>query len=76
MAMPVQQFETLGGFNQFSEVLAVGLAAARKQLGQWREEGKLPTGLVDDVKGAKAIQRGNRLRSVSGVASVQTADRE
>ncbi|OCF45992.1 lysophospholipase NTE1 [Kwoniella heveanensis CBS 569] len=62
MAMPVQQFDTLGGFKRFTEVLSVGLTAGRETLKQWKEEGKLPTGLVDASKGSKAIQRGNRLR--------------
>lgn len=57
-----QQFETLGGFKQFTEVLGVGLEAARESLKKWRQEGRLPSGLVDDVKGATAIKRGNRLR--------------
>jgi len=59
-----QQFETLGGFKQFSEVLAVGLNSSREALKKWRAEGRLPSGLVDDVKGASAIKRGNRLRYV------------
>jgi len=57
-----QQFETLGGFKQFSEVLAVGLTSSREALKKWRAEGRLPSGLVDDVKGARAIKRANRLR--------------
>lgn len=57
-----EQFETLGGFKQFSEVLAVGLDASREALRKWRAEGRLPSGLVDDIKGASAIKRGNRLR--------------
>ncbi|WVQ85079.1 lysophospholipase NTE1 [Cryptococcus sp. DSM 104549] len=65
LAMPVQQFDTLGGFKRFSEVMAIGLKAGREALRKWKEEGKLPTGLVDDIKGAKAIQRGNRLRRMS-----------
>jgi lysophospholipid hydrolase len=62
MFADAKQFETLGGFKQFSEVLAVGLKSGREVIKQWREEGKLPSGLVDDVKGAQAIQRVNRLR--------------
>ncbi|WVR06474.1 lysophospholipase NTE1 [Kwoniella sp. DSM 27419] len=62
MAMPVQQFDTLGGFKRFSEVMAIGLEAGRDALRKWKDEGKLPTGLVDASKGAQAIQRGNRLR--------------
>ncbi|KAJ9098511.1 hypothetical protein QFC20_005937 [Naganishia adeliensis] len=64
-AMPVQQFETLGGFSKFNEVYQVGLQAGRKVLQQWKEEGRLPTGLVDQVKGEKAIKRGARLRRMS-----------
>ncbi|GHJ83736.1 hypothetical protein NliqN6_0138 [Naganishia liquefaciens] len=64
-AMPVQQFETLGGFSKFNEVYQVGLHAGRKVLQKWREEGRLPTGLVDEVKGEKAIKRGARLRRMS-----------
>ncbi|WWC62720.1 lysophospholipase NTE1 [Kwoniella dejecticola CBS 10117] len=62
VAMPVQQFDTLGGFKRFSEVLAIGLKAGRETLKKWKDEGKLPNGLVDTSKGSKAIQRGNRLR--------------
>jgi lysophospholipid hydrolase len=63
---PAQQhFETLGGFSKFNEVYQVGLHAGRKVLQQWKEEGRLPTGLVDDVKGEKAIKRGARLRRMS-----------
>lgn len=62
-AMPVQQFETLGGFSKFNEVYAVGLEASREVLKQWKQEGKLPTGLVDDVQAkSQAVKRGTRLR--------------
>lgn len=61
MAMPVQQYETIGGFKQFSEVLDVGLKAARQQLKEWSAEGKLSLGLV--AKKGEAIQRrGSRIR--------------
>lgn len=64
-AMPVQQFETLGGFSKFNEVYTVGLEAAREVLKQWKAEGKLPTGLVDDVQAkSQAVKRGTRLRLV------------
>ena len=64
-AMPVQQFETLGGFSKFNEVYTVGLEAAREVLKQWKDEGKLPTGLVDDVQAkSQAVKRGTRLRLV------------
>lgn len=63
--MPVQQFETLGGFSKFNEVYTVGLEAAREVLKQWKDEGKLPTGLVDDVQAkSQAVKRGTRLRLV------------
>ncbi|EIW67695.1 hypothetical protein TREMEDRAFT_72160 [Tremella mesenterica DSM 1558] len=65
LAMPVQQFETLGGFKQFSQVLAVGLEAARNALRQWKDEGRLPSGLVDDIKGQRAIQKAKRTRRMS-----------
>jgi lysophospholipid hydrolase len=64
-AMPVQQFETLGGFSKFDEVFSVGLKAGREILSQWKEEGRLPTGLVDDVQAkSQAVKRGTRLRLV------------
>ncbi|OXM79313.1 lysophospholipase NTE1 [Cryptococcus neoformans Bt63] len=65
IAMPVQQFDTLGGFKRFSEVMEIGLKAGRETLKKWKEEGKLPTGLVDEAKGSKAVQRGYRLRRMS-----------
>lgn len=49
--MPVQHFDTLGGFGRFDEVLAIGRDAARRQLAEWRAEGRLPSGLLDDVPG-------------------------
>lgn len=62
-AMPVQQFETLGGFSQFDEIKQVGLEAGRMILNKWKEEGTLPTGLVDGVKAeSQALKRGARLR--------------
>lgn len=64
-----QEFDTLGGFKRFTDLLAVGVKTGREALKTWKEEGRLPTGLVDDVKGAPAIQRGNRLRRVSSVQS-------
>ena len=64
LLLTIQQFETLGGFKQFAEVLQVGLVASREALQKWKSEGRLPTGLVDDIKGATAIKRGNRLRWV------------
>jgi len=57
-----QQFDTLGGFKQFSDVLAVGLTAGRESLKKWKEEGRLPTGLVDDKKSSAVLSRGTRLR--------------
>ncbi|RSH91000.1 phosphatidylcholine and lysophosphatidylcholine phospholipase [Saitozyma podzolica] len=65
MAMPVQEFDTLGGFKRFSEVLAIGLQAGRDTLQKWKAEGILPTGLVDEVKGAVTIKRGARIRRMS-----------
>ncbi|WVQ65631.1 lysophospholipase NTE1 [Kwoniella botswanensis] len=65
VAMPVQQFDTLGGFKRFSEVLHIGLQAGRETLKKWKDQGKLPTGLVDASRGSKVIQRGNRLRRMS-----------
>lgn len=65
IAMPVQQFDTLGGFKRFSEVMEIGLKAGRETLKKWKEEGKLPTGLVDEAKGSKAVQPGYRLRRMS-----------
>lgn len=62
LAMPVQEFDTLGGFNRFSEVLAVGVKAGREALKDWKDQGKLPNGLVDDRKGNAALTRGTRLR--------------
>lgn len=60
-----QEFDTLGGFKQFSTVLAKGLNAGREALRKWKDEGILPTGLVDDVKGATAIRKAARLRRMS-----------
>jgi lysophospholipid hydrolase len=62
MAMPVQQFDTLGGFKRFNEVFEIGLRAGRETLKGWREEGKLPTGLVDEKKAGGIVKRGNRIR--------------
>jgi hypothetical protein len=59
-----QQFDTLGGFKRFSEVLAVGVESGREALRVWKAEGRLPTGLVDDCKGQAALTRGTRLRYV------------
>jgi lysophospholipid hydrolase len=64
-AMPVQNFETLGGFKKFKEVFEVGLDAGREQLKKWKEEGRLMSGLVDDQKGRGAWEKGNRLRRMS-----------
>lgn len=60
--LDLQDFETLGGFKRFTELLAVGLQTGREALKVWKEDGRLPTGLIDDVKGASAIKRGNSLR--------------
>lgn len=65
MAMPVQQFETLGGFNHFPEVRQIGHDAARKQLKQWAAEGRLPSGIVDGFKPLTTERRGTRLRRMS-----------
>lgn len=64
MAMPVQQYETLGGFKQFQGVFGVGLEAGREQLRKWKEEGVLPSGLVDENR-VSGLRRGNRLRRMS-----------
>ncbi|ODO05143.1 lysophospholipase NTE1 [Cryptococcus wingfieldii CBS 7118] len=68
LPMPCQQFDTLGGFKQFSEILAIGLKAGREGLKKWKEEGRLPTGFVDENKakgrGGK-VDKGNRLRRMS-----------
>lgn len=65
LAMPVQEFETLGGFKQFQQVLEVGVEAAREALRKWKTEGKLPTGLVDESKVHSASQQARSARSVS-----------
>jgi lysophospholipid hydrolase len=65
LTLRFKQFDTLGGFKRFSDVLAVGLTAGREALRKWKDEGILPTGLVDEIKGAVAIQRGARLRRMS-----------
>ncbi|KAL7422996.1 phosphatidylcholine and lysophosphatidylcholine phospholipase [Cryptotrichosporon argae] len=65
LAMPVQQFETLGGFKRFSEVLGIGLGAARDTLKTWQADGRLPHGTVDEGKAKTAVQRGSRLRRSS-----------
>lgn len=62
LAMPVQEFDTLGGFKRFSEVLAVGVQAGREALKEWKDQGKLPNGLVDDRKSSAVLSRGTRLR--------------
>ncbi|KAK4684591.1 lysophospholipid hydrolase, partial [Tremellales sp. Uapishka_1] len=72
MAMPVQQFDTLGGFKHFTELVKIGLQAGRDSLQKWKDEGTLPSGLVDDVKGVKTIKRGNRLRWVTRVTAAWT----
>nr|ODN85379.1 lysophospholipase NTE1 [Cryptococcus depauperatus CBS 7841] len=65
IAMPVQQFDTLGGFKRFSEVLDIGLKTGRETLKRWKEEGILPNGLVDESRKDTAVDRGNRLRRMS-----------
>lgn len=56
LEMPVQHFDTLGGFSKFDEILGIGREAARKQLDEWRVEGRLPTGLLrgSNDKGGRA----------------------
>ncbi|KLT44470.1 patatin-domain-containing protein [Cutaneotrichosporon oleaginosum] len=65
MAMPVQQFETLGGFKQFPEVRQIGHDAARKKLKEWSLEGVLPRGIVDGYKPPQMRRRGTRVRRMS-----------
>lgn len=65
IAMPVQQFETLGGFKQFPEVRQIGYDAARKQLEEWAADGKLPHGIVDGFKPPTTERRGTRVRRMS-----------
>jgi lysophospholipid hydrolase len=42
----------------------VGLQAGRETLKKWKDEGKLPSGLVDDKKSQAVLSRGTRLRWV------------
>ncbi|ORY25937.1 hypothetical protein BCR39DRAFT_542645 [Naematelia encephala] len=65
ISMPVQEFDTLGGFKRFSDVLAVGIKSGREAIREWRDQGRLPTGLVDEKRGAGLVQTGNRLRRMS-----------
>ncbi|BEI83292.1 hypothetical protein CcaverHIS002_0311600 [Cutaneotrichosporon cavernicola] len=65
MAMPVQQFETLGGFKQFPEVRQIGHEAARKKLKEWSLAGRLPRGIVDGYKPPQLTRRGTRVRRMS-----------
>ncbi len=65
-AMPVHAYDTLG-FGKFTEILNVGLKAGREVLAKWKEEGRLPSGLVDDVKAKQAISRGTKLRCEGSV---------
>lgn len=46
-AMPVQAYTTMGGFSKFDEIYKIGLEAGTKQLEEWKDAGKLPTGLLD-----------------------------
>jgi lysophospholipid hydrolase len=61
LTLSSQAYDTLG-FGKFTEIMGVGLKAGREVLAKWKEEGRLPTGLVDDVKAKQAISRGTRLR--------------
>lgn len=63
--LTVQQFETLGGFKQFSQVRQIGLDAARAQIKEWAAEGRLPHGLVEAKRAGAAVKRGTRLRRSS-----------
>lgn len=63
--MPVQQFDTLGGFKKFSEVRQIGLEAAREQLKQWGAEGRLPHGFAAEQKRQVGAGAGQRLRRMS-----------
>jgi hypothetical protein len=49
--------------------MGVGLKAGREILAKWKEEGRLPSGLVDDVKAKQATSRGTRLRQVTACGS-------
>jgi lysophospholipid hydrolase len=42
--------------------MRIGLEAGREALKEWKDKGKLPSGLVDDKRGQATVQRGNRLR--------------
>lgn len=47
MRMPVEQYGTMQ-FGKFTEIMDVGYQAAQKMITQWKKEGKIPTGLVEN----------------------------
>ena len=65
LAMPVQQFDTIGGYKRFTEVFTVGLEAGRKSLKEWKEAKRLPDGLVDDRRSKTVAGPGARARRMS-----------
>lgn len=62
MRMPVTQFGTMD-FKKFLDILRVGADFADSLLDEWKEQGKLPTGLEGDVSAAQKKQkRGQSIR--------------
>lgn len=52
MRMPVEQYGTMH-FNKFTEIMEAGQKAARKMLDDWKKQGKIPTGIIEDSGRAK-----------------------
>ena len=47
MRMPVEMYGTMQ-FNNFSEIMEVGYKAGQEMIAQWRKEGKIPTGMLEN----------------------------
>ncbi|CED84317.1 patatin-domain-containing protein [Phaffia rhodozyma] len=64
LAMPVQQYETLGGFGKFNEILDIGRKAAREYLATCKSEGTLPTGYLPEHDRAAESGSGRIKKSI------------
>jgi len=61
MAMPVQEYGTLQ-WGKFEEIQEKGYQSAMRILGQWEQEGKLPSGFIEGKKSNAKRQKGQSAR--------------
>lgn len=61
MRLPVTQFGTMD-FGRHDDIMQVGYESCKQTIKKWEKEGKIPTGMVDDL--SAAVERRKRGKAI------------